>query len=93
LAAVAATGALCDPPARATEISRERAIEIALAEVTDIPNEFNGNIAAVLVASRGVSVWRVTFTFRLPEQPPQLFETRIVEIDANTGKAVGASIN
>ena len=32
--AVAALGALCDPPTKSTEISRERAIEIARQEVS-----------------------------------------------------------
>ena len=89
MAAIAALGMRCDPPATSSEISRERAIEIARQEVT-----LNADsIEAQKVTSDGKPVWRVTFKGRLPDQPPGLFETRIVEIDAQTGKIVSASIN
>jgi hypothetical protein len=85
--AVATLGALCDPPAKSAEISRERAIEIARQEV----NIDADTVEAVKVTSEGNAVWRVTFKGRLPDQPPGLFETRIVEIDARTGKIVSLS--
>ena len=87
--AVAAMGALCDPPAKSTEISRERAIEIARQEI-----HFSANsVEAVRATSMGRDVWRVTFKGRLPDQPPDLFETRIFEIDVRTGEIVSASMN
>ena len=86
--ACASLGALCDPPARtATGITRERAIEIARQEV-NIPGE---SVEAVQVASEGRMLWRVTIRGRLPDAPPGLFETRIVDIDASTGKVVSLS--
>jgi hypothetical protein len=88
LAAVAALGASCDPPVTSTEISRERAIEVARKTVTLEPD----SVEAVRVTSQGRAVWRVTFKGRLPDQPPGLFETRIVEIDARTAEIVGASM-
>jgi len=96
-------GALCDPPAQPpaqppteitpTEISRERAIEIARKrkEVTFPPD----SVEAVQVKSElgGRAVWRVTVKGRLPDSPPLLFETRIFEIDVRTGEIVSASMN
>lgn len=64
------------------EISREQAIEIARVEVTFTPD----SVDAVLTESR--ERWVVTFRGRLPGQPPGLFETRIVEVDAQTGAIV-----
>lgn len=87
MVAVAAMGALCDPPAKSTEISRERAIEIARQEV----NLKADSVDAVRATSQGRAVWRVTFKGRLPDQPPGLFETHIIEIDVRTGKIVSAS--
>lgn len=103
--AVAALGARCDtqtkqnPPAnqtpptpQTTEVSRERAIEIARQEVKFTPE----SIDAVRATSEGPghpAVWRVTVKGRLPDQPPGLFETRIFEIDVRTGEIVGASMN
>jgi hypothetical protein len=85
--ALASLGSLCDPPARATEISRERAIEIASREVS-----FDADsVEAVQVTSAGRPVWRVTFKGRLPGQPPELFETLIVEIDRRTEEIVSLS--
>jgi len=51
------------------------------------------DVEAVQVTPDGKAVWRVTFKYRLPDQPPGLYETRIVELDAQTGKITGASIN
>jgi hypothetical protein len=84
---------LCDPPAKSnppaasTEITRERAIAIARQEV-NIPGD---SVEAVQVASEGRMLWRVTIKGRLPDAPPGLFETRIVDIDASTGKVVSLS--
>lgn len=94
-------GALCDPtakpPARPTteitptEITRERAIEIARKDLTFPPD----SIEAVQAKSDlgGRPVWRVTFKGRLPDSPPLLFETRIFEIDVRTGEIVSAAMN
>ena len=92
--AVAAMGALCDPkppapPAKPTEITRERAIEIVRPQV-----QFKADtVEAVRATSMGREVWRVTFKGRLPDQPPDLFETRVFEIDVRTGEIVSASMN
>lgn len=74
----------CVRPSSATEISRDRAIEIARAHVSFSPD----SIEAVKAASGGRAVWRVTFQGRLPGQPPPLFETVIVEIDRRSGEVV-----
>jgi len=105
--AFAALGARCDPPAtsdevqgpaskiapkESNEITRERAIEIARKQVSFKPE----SVEAVQVISEGPehrTVWRVTFTGRLPDQLPGLFETRIFEIDLRTGDIIGASMN
>ncbi len=95
--AMSATGARCDPPpsnppAQQTEITRERAIEIARKQVSFRPD----SVDAVQVTSEGPGrpvVWRVTFKGRLPDQPPDLFETRIVEIDVRTGEIAGGAMN
>ena len=84
--AVAATGALCNP-IRSTDIGRERAIEIARQEV-----QFTVDSAeAIQTTSEGRAIWRVTIKGRLPDQPPGLFETRIFDIDAQSGKIVSLS--
>jgi len=93
-------GALCDPqakpPARPTteiaptEISRERAIEIARKEV-DLKADSVEAVRATSEFPGGQDVWRVTFKGRLPDQPPGFFETRVVEIDVRTGKVVSLS--
>lgn len=85
--AVAALGAVCDPPTEPTEISRERAIDIARPEAMFAPD----SVEASQVTSEGRSLWRVTFKGRLPDQPPELFETVIVEIDSRTGEIVSLS--
>jgi len=43
---------------------------------------------AELTTASGVRVWRVTFRGRLPGQPPGLFETAIVDVDARSGTVV-----
>jgi hypothetical protein len=95
--AIAVMGALCEPHTKSTdskptEISRERAIEIARAEV-----RFSADsVEAVQVRSEvpgNPTVWRVTFKRRLPDAPPGLFDMRIVEIDVRTGRIVSVSIS
>jgi len=91
--ALASLGVSCDPPATSStssSITRDKAIEIARQETKLTAGE---NVEAVQVTSNGKAVWRVTFKYRLPDQPPGLYETRSVELDAQTGKIVGASIN
>ena len=70
-----------------SQISREQAIEIAREEVSFQPD----SIEAVLFESRGRPLWRVTFRGRLPGQPPGLFETAIIEVDARSGDIVSIS--
>lgn len=65
-------------------ITREQAIEIARTEVSFQPD----TVEATLDRSGERPLWRVTFRGRLPGQPPGLFETRIVEIDADSGAIV-----
>lgn len=84
MAVVALWSALCPSPSSTPEISRERAIEIARAEVSFEPD----SIDAVRAMSGTRPVWRVTLRGRLPGQPPGLFETAIVEIDRRTGEVV-----
>jgi uncharacterized membrane protein YkoI len=77
------------PTAReqAIEVTREQAIEIARQEVSFQPD----SVEAVLSKSRERPVWRVTFRGRLPGQPPGLFETMIVEVDAYNGSVLSIS--
>jgi uncharacterized membrane protein YkoI len=65
-------------------VTREQAIEIARKEVSFQPD----TVEAALDRSGERPVWRVTFRGRLPGQPPGLFETRIVEVDAESGDVV-----
>lgn len=74
-------------PSPATEISRDRAIEIARAEVSFQPD----SVEAERAASDGRAVWQVTFRGRLPGQPPLLFETIIVEVDRASGEIVSVA--
>ena len=74
----------CASGSAAKEITRDRAIVIARAQVRWQPFES----VAVKAASSGRPVWRVTLKGRLPDQPPLLFETAVVEIDAVTGAIV-----
>ena len=83
LAAVFSLAATCAGPSQ-TEISRERAIEIARPHVSFQPD----SVEAERATSAGRAVWRVTFRGRLPGQPPLLFETMIVEVDRYSGEVV-----
>ena len=80
---------LADACARplAGEISRERAVDIARSQVTFRAS----SLEAVKVSVRGRPLWRVTIRGRLPGQPSELFETRIVEIDRVSGAIVSVS--
>jgi uncharacterized membrane protein YkoI len=68
----------------APDVSREQAIDIARAEVSFEPE----SVEAELVESEDGEVWRVTFSGRLPGQPPELSEIVIVEVDASNGEIV-----
>ena len=70
-----------------SQISREQAIEIARQELSFEPD----SMEAVLSESRERPLWRVTFRGRLPGQPPGLFETVIIEVDARSGDVVSIS--
>jgi hypothetical protein len=80
---------LADACARplAGEITRERALEIARSQVTFQAS----SLEAVKASLKGRPIWRVTIRGRLPGQPPELFETRIVEIDRVSGAIVSLS--
>ena len=82
---VAATLA-CTAPSD-TEISRDRAIEIARDRITFQPD----TTEAAQTTSNGKRVWRVTFRGRLPGQPPGLFETAIVDVDRASGEVVSVA--
>jgi hypothetical protein len=71
----------------APEITRERAVDIARSQVTFTPS----SVEAVKASAAGHRVWRVTIRGRLPGQPPELFETRIFEIDRITGAIVSVA--
>jgi len=83
VAAVLALGATCNGRS-VSEISRERAVEIARLEVSFQPD----SIQADRTTSGARPLWRVTLRGRLPGQPPGLFETAIVEIDRQSGEVV-----
>jgi uncharacterized membrane protein YkoI len=85
VATVFSVAATCGPPR--TTISRERAITIASSQISFSPD----SVEAQLTTTGGASVWRVTFRGRLPGQPPPLFETVIVEIDAQSGRIVSVA--
>ena len=70
-----------------SQLTREQAIEIARQEVSFQPE----SVEALLSESKGRPVWQVTFRGRLPGQPPGLFETMIVEVDAYSGDVVSIS--
>jgi hypothetical protein len=79
-----ACAATCSRPSLPVEISRDRAIEIARGQVT-----FQiSSVTAQKTSSAGRALWIVTIRGRLPGQPAELFETRIVEIDRVTGAVV-----
>jgi hypothetical protein len=86
---IASMGALCEPQPTAKEITRERAIEIAQKDVQWKAD----TVKAERATSQGRDVWRVTFQRRLPDAPPGLFDTHIVEIDAHSGEIVTVSIS
>jgi hypothetical protein len=69
------------------DITRDRAIEIARSQVTFVVS----SVDAAAVSVRGRPVWRVTLRGRLPGQPPELFETRIVEIDRHSGAVISVA--
>lgn len=76
-----AVQACASAPPRQT-IDRDRAVAIARRQVPWQPFD----ITARQLAVDGRLIWRVTLKGRLPGQPPLLFETAIVEIDAKTGE-------
>jgi hypothetical protein len=76
--------AACASAPASREIARDRAITIARTQVTWQPFD----VSATRTSSNGRRVWKVTLKGRLPGQPPMLFETAIVEIDAVTGAIV-----
>jgi hypothetical protein len=77
-------GSGCASAPASGEIARDRAITIARTQVTWQPFD----VSAARTSSNGRRVWKVTLKGRLPGQPPMLFETAIVEIDAVTGAVV-----
>ena len=81
VAAAFSVAATCGPR---TAINRERAITIARSQVSFTPD----SVEAQLTTTGGASIWRVTFRGRLPDQPPPLFETVVVEVDAQSGRIV-----
>ena len=66
---------------RVTELSRDRAITIAKMQVRFDPFDATADRKRTSAGT----VWRVVLKGRLPGQPPMLFETAVVEIDATTG--------
>jgi hypothetical protein len=79
--------AACAPAAPGPEITREHAVEIARREVPFTPDQ----VEAVRALSGTTRVWRVTLRGRRPGQPPELFETAVVEIDRRTGAVISVS--
>jgi Peptidase propeptide and YPEB domain len=86
VATVLSLGTTCVGPSP-QEISRERAIEIAQPHLSFQPDSTEAERAS----AGARPVWRVTFRGRLPNQPPGLFETAIVEVDRQTGEIVSIS--
>jgi len=84
LAPVALVAMACPAGPVDSAITESRAIEIAQREVSFEPD----SVEAVLSDSEEQTVWRITFRGRLPGQPPGLFETMIVEVDAVSGEVV-----
>ena len=77
----------CRSTPAGVEITRERAIEIARADLRFTPTSIHARKA---VSGRR-PVWRVEFRGRLPGQPPMLFETRTVEVDRANGAIVSVT--
>jgi len=80
---------LADACARplAGEITRDRAMDIARSQITLQAS----SVEAVKASARGRPIWRVTIRGRLPGQPPELFETRVVEIDRVNGAIISVA--
>ena len=74
----------CASAPRPAEVTRDRAVALARAQVSFEPFE----IKARRTRTNGRAVWRVELKGRLPGQPPLLFETAVVEIDAVSGGVV-----
>lgn len=70
-----------------TQITREEAVAVALREVPFEPSR----VEAVRAVSDGRPTWQVTFRGRLAGQPPGLFETMVVDVDAETGAVIAVS--
>ena len=83
-ASLALVAVTCPAGPAEPRITREQAVAIAEREVSFQPDQ----VEAVLVASGERTVWQVTLRGRLPGQPPGLFETVMVEVDAADGVAV-----
>jgi hypothetical protein len=86
VAIVFALAVACAGPSD-TEISRDRAIEIARQQITFQPDTTD----VTRTTSNGKPVWRVTFRGTRPGQPPGLFETAIVDVDRSTGDIVSVA--
>jgi len=84
LAPVALVAMTCPAGPVSSAVTQSQAIEIAQLEVSFEPD----SVEAVLSESEERTVWRVTFRGRLPGQPPGLFETMIVEVDAASGEVL-----
>jgi hypothetical protein len=84
---LAGFGAGCLHHAPPDAVSRQHAIDIAVRQVHFQPF----NVEAVKATVSGRPLWRVTIKGRLPGQPPELFETQIVEIDRRTGAVISVS--
>jgi Peptidase propeptide and YPEB domain len=83
VAIVLALAVACTGPSE-TEISRDRAIEIARQQITFQPDTTD----VTRTTSNGRPVWRVTFRGTRPGQPPGLFETATVDVDRSNGEIV-----
>jgi hypothetical protein len=77
----------CASAPRTTEVTRDRAVALARAQVAFEPFA----IKARRTRTKGRAVWRVELKGRLPGQPPLLFETAFVEIDAVSGSVVSVA--
>jgi hypothetical protein len=86
VAIVLALAVACTGPSE-TEISRDRAIEIARQQIAFQPDTSE----VTRTTSNGTPVWRVTFRGRLPGQPPGLFETAIIDVDRSNGDIVSVA--
>ena len=77
----------CASAPQTSELARDRAVALARAQVSFEPFEIN----ARRTRTNGRAVWRVEMKGRLPGQPPLLFETAVVEIDAVSGGVVSVA--